>query len=168
MSIDVRVECEAFLPSAKRFLAWADQAAADADAPPLRELHALLGDLQVAASRLPTEVGERHLTVEDAPTCDHQTAWKLVQRIFRNSTVNAYCVVFDALDAADRKAVMTRLEDDVADIYADVLDGILLYELGRFGDALWAWQFTYWSHWGRHLAHAQAAVYSALALGGPI
>lgn len=168
MGVDVRVECENFLPSAKRFVTWAQSAAAGTAAPSLRELHGLLAELQAAACRLPSDVGEQNLTTEDGPRADQKDAALLAKRICEKLPVNAYCVVFDAINAQDREPVVETLDNDISDIYADLRDGILRYEAGRYGDALWEWQFSYWSHWGRHLTHAQTAVYSCLAFGSPV
>jgi Domain of unknown function (DUF5063) len=144
------------------------RAAADPAAPSLRELHELLAELQAAASRLPSDIGEQNITTESRQRADHKDAERLAEWVCQKLPVNAYCVVFDAIDALDRTAIMETLENDIGDIYADLLDGIRQYEAGRHGDALWAWRFSYWSHWGRHLTHAQTAVYSALALGDAI
>lgn len=80
------------------------------------------------------------------------------------STAFAYSVVFDALDKDDRSSIMTTIADDIGDIYADLMDGLMLHA-GRHGDAIWSWQFSYWQHWGRYAVHAQSAIYSYLAGG---
>ena len=141
------------------------RAAESSGRPSLRELHSLLAELQVAASRLPSDIGEKNLTGEDGPSSDRREAWRLAELVCKQLPTNAYCGVFDAVDSQDREAIMMTLDDDLGDIYADLLDGILRYEAGRYGDALWEWHFSYWNHWGRHLTHAQTALYSSLAFG---
>ena len=48
----------------------------------------------------------------------------------------------------------------LADIYRDVHEGLVLWEMARPEQAVWEWRFGYWSHWGAHLVEALSAIYS--------
>lgn len=78
---------------------------------------------------------------------------------------NEYCFVFNPLDESDREAILTTIEDDISGIYEDLKEGVALCDAGRYSDAIWEWRFAYYSHWGRHVAHAQAAIWQFLADG---
>ncbi|MGD0967843.1 MAG: DUF5063 domain-containing protein [Candidatus Aquilonibacter sp.] len=163
--VEVKGVCDQFLPSARGFVDWVQRNASGASKPTVRELYLLLADLQMAASRLPSDIGEENLSGEDGPTAGRRDAWEMAKRICADLPFNEYSIVLNPVGPDDREAVLKNLDDDVGDIYADLLDGILLYEKGQFGDALWEWQFSYWTHWGSHLVQAQAAVHSYLADG---
>jgi Domain of unknown function (DUF5063) len=74
--------------------------------------------------------------------------------------------VFDALDTNDRVAIMKNLDNDLGDIYLDVKRALALKERLPLAEAIWQWRFDYYNHWGRHLVHAQTAIYSYLAESG--
>lgn len=54
---------------------------------------------------------------------------------------------------------------DLADIYADVMDGLGAGKECRYPGAIWQWRFPYWMHRGRHAVHMQTRVYADLADG---
>ncbi|GGZ86231.1 DUF5063 domain-containing protein [Streptomyces echinoruber] len=61
--------------------------------------------------------------------------------------VDVYSEVFDPYEP--RKApVPARLSDDLADVVADLRHGMAHYRAGRVTEALWWWQFSYFSNWG--------------------
>ena len=54
------------------------------------------------------------------------------------------------------------LWDDLADIYRDLHDGLVLWRMGTTEsqiEASWKWRFGYESHWGYHLARAMQSVH---------
>jgi len=56
------------------------------------------------------------------------------------------------------------LDDDLADIYRALHDGLALWELAcpdAQAQAAWAWRFGYEAHWGYHLFRAMTTVYEA-------
>jgi hypothetical protein len=158
----MKSEADAFAVLARRFASWLDRAAGGSC--DISELHAVLAELQAAAVRLPGRFQEDELSV-DNPDVDHQVARSKAEVVAKMLPFNAYSTVFDALNETDRGSIMTTIEDDLGDIYADLMDGLAPYDAGRFTDAVWQWRFLYWAHWGRHAAHAQTAIYAYLADG---
>jgi hypothetical protein len=53
----------------------------------------------------------------------------------------------------------------VTHIYHDLRVGLVLLEKGQIENASWHWHFTYYVHWGRHLSHAQSAIWEYLSQG---
>lgn len=158
----MKAEADAFGKIARRFVDWLDRAATGSAAP--AELHEILGALQAAAARLPDRFQEEQLS-EDSPEVDHKEAHQKARLAARKLPFNAYSTVFDALNESAPTSIMTTIEDDLGDICADLMKGLLPYDEGRFSEAVWQWRFLYWAHWGRHAVHAQSAVYSYLADG---
>ncbi|MEE1756774.1 DUF5063 domain-containing protein [Streptomyces sp. SP18CS02] len=61
--------------------------------------------------------------------------------------VDVFSEVFDPYEP--RKApVPCRISDNLADIVMDLRHGLAHYRAGRTTEALWWWQFSYFSNWG--------------------
>ncbi|MFV2117785.1 DUF5063 domain-containing protein [Streptomyces sp. Act-28] len=61
--------------------------------------------------------------------------------------VDVFSEVFDPYEP--RKApVPCRISDSLADIVIDLRHGLAHYRAGRTTEALWWWQFSYFSNWG--------------------
>ncbi|QGZ49688.1 DUF5063 domain-containing protein [Streptomyces sp. QHH-9511] len=61
--------------------------------------------------------------------------------------VDVFSEVFDPYEP--RKApVPCRISDNLADIITDLRHGLAHYRAGRTTEALWWWQFSYFSNWG--------------------
>jgi hypothetical protein len=61
--------------------------------------------------------------------------------------VDVFSEVFDPYEP--RKApVAFRISDNLADIITDLRHGLAHYRAGRTTEALWWWQFSYFSNWG--------------------
>jgi|HubBroStandDraft_6_1064221.scaffolds.fasta_scaffold203746_3 hypothetical protein len=152
----------AFASQAERYVRWLDRVVTDEAVVHMRELHELLGLLQVAAARIsagpPGNEPDREIDFKRISTA--QLRSKL--------PVDAYSVVFDPfeydpLEQDPPKPVMATIADDLADIYADLMKGLVLR--GQHQNALWHWHFSYYTHWGRHLSHAQSAIWQYLSEG---
>ena len=75
--------------------------------------------------------------------------------------VDVYSEVFDPYEP--RKApVPARLSDDLADVITDLRHGMAHYRAGRVTEALWWWQFSYFSNWGSTASAALRALQSVL------
>jgi hypothetical protein len=70
-------------------------------------------------------------------------------------------------DAGD--AVFIPLADDLADIWADLKQGLLALDAGAPPeDVTWEWRLLFYAHWGRHATVALRALHARLAeRGGP-
>ncbi|MFP3988895.1 DUF5063 domain-containing protein [Streptomyces sp. E11-3] len=76
--------------------------------------------------------------------------------------VDVYSEVFDPYEP--RKApVACRISDDLADVIADLRHGMAHYRAGRTTEALWWWQFSYFSNWGSTASAALRALQSLVA-----
>ncbi|MGW1890530.1 DUF5063 domain-containing protein [Streptomyces sp. NPDC002004] len=76
--------------------------------------------------------------------------------------VDVYSEVFDPYEP--RKApVPCRISDDLADVVADLRHGMAHYGAGRTVEALWWWQFSYFSNWGSTASAALRALQSLVA-----
>jgi hypothetical protein len=95
-----------------------------------------------------------------------RAAWSLAAAVVSKLPLNAYSTVFDALNAADRASIMKNLGDDLGDIYLDLQRALALSKTAPLVEVIWEWRFSYYTHWGRHLVHAQTATYSYLADSG--
>ncbi|MEU6535762.1 DUF5063 domain-containing protein [Streptomyces sp. NPDC047000] len=76
--------------------------------------------------------------------------------------IDVYSEVFDPYEP--RKApVPARISDDLADVVADLRHGMAHYRAGRVTEALWWWQFSYFSNWGSTASATLRALHSLLA-----
>ncbi|MCF3119342.1 MULTISPECIES: DUF5063 domain-containing protein [Streptomyces] len=76
--------------------------------------------------------------------------------------IDVYSEVFDPYEP--RKApVAHRISDDFADVVADLAHGLAHYRAGRTVEALWWWQFSYFSNWGSTASAALRALQSLVA-----
>lgn len=165
----------AFRVAAADYMRWMDRAATE-DAPiaNLRELHRILGTLQAATADLPPvrldgepQSGSNAEAMESGGDLEEaRAAWQLAATVASKLPLDAYCAVFDGLDAGDRVAIMKNLGEDLGDIYLDLQRAVTLFETAPLNEAIWKWRFDYYNHWGRHLVHAQTAIYSYLAGSG--
>lgn len=70
---------------------------------------------------------------------------------FSNLPVNGYWDVFDPLLEAEKEPVWNSLADDLADIYQDIKEDLVLFDAGQVEEAVWQWRFHFLIHWGKHL-----------------
>ncbi|MGD6753026.1 DUF5063 domain-containing protein [Streptomyces sp. BH105] len=76
--------------------------------------------------------------------------------------VDVYSEVFDPYEP--RKApVAARISDDLADVVSDLRHGMAHYRAGRITEALWWWQFSYFSNWGSTASATLRALQSLVA-----
>ena len=177
MSLDFAAEsAQRFAPLARRFCAWVELRAkmpvGDAD---LHDLHAIVAELQAAAARIPNagSWGGKDDAVEEAAEAaapddvELRRARDLAAALAEQLPVREYIKLLDPFGGAGSENVVGfTIDDDLGDIYHDLREGIALYELGKPGDAVWQWWFSYWTHWGRHATGLQTALWSHLAEGG--
>jgi hypothetical protein len=76
--------------------------------------------------------------------------------------VDVFSEVFDPYEP--RKApVPSRISDSLADIVLDLRHGLAHYRAGRTTEALWWWQFSYFSNWGPTASATLRALQSLVA-----
>jgi hypothetical protein len=73
-----------------------------------------------------------------------------------------YRQVFDP--TRDDEAIFGTLADDIADIYRDLKEGLILFEARETPpeDIVWSWRFSFYSHWGKHAMDALLAIHFRL------
>ncbi|MET9421066.1 MULTISPECIES: DUF5063 domain-containing protein [unclassified Streptomyces] len=76
--------------------------------------------------------------------------------------VDVFSEVFDPYEP--RKApVPSRISDSLAAIVMDLRHGLVHYRAGRTSEALWWWQFSYFSNWGPTASATLRALQSLVA-----
>ncbi|MYQ45608.1 DUF5063 domain-containing protein [Streptomyces sp. SID4985] len=75
--------------------------------------------------------------------------------------VDVYSEVFDPY-APSKAPVPARISDDIADLITDLRHGMAHYRAGRTTEALWWWQFSYFSNWGPTASAVLRALQSVL------
>jgi Domain of unknown function (DUF5063) len=147
-----------FLNAASEYIAWVEERR-EATRDDLSTLHAMLARLQAGALQLPpappdddsSDPPKGGLTYTEAR--EHLASLRL----------DTYFVVFNSLERDGASPLHGSLHDDLADIYGDLQDGLRYARADRLANAVWCWRFGYFSHWGRHLVHAQTAIWQYLA-----
>jgi hypothetical protein len=153
-----------FASNAELYVRWYDQVVSDEANVSLRELHEILGLLQAAAARL------TGLAPGDEADIDFKKNRDSVDILKMKLPVDAYAVVFDPLEYDPTEInppipVMATISDDLSDIYHDLMEGLGMFRGGQVENALWHWHFMYYAHWGRHVSHAQSAIWQYLSEG---
>ena len=140
-----------FADLAYEYCSWAENLADPSD-DDLKRAHRLLCELQLNALSLPdldSEDTNDQLTKED---------WMDVRTRFQKFNIDQYWKVFDVF-ADSEGPVLCTISDDLADIYRDLKEGLILFDRGKVNEAVWEWRFNYFIHWGRHLTGAQSAIH---------
>jgi uncharacterized protein DUF5063 len=75
---------------------------------------------------------------------------------------NLYWQVWDP--TKDNEAIHGSLADDIADIYRDVKEGLVLREAQQAlpEDNIWEWRLGFYSHWGKHAIDAMRTIHFLL------
>jgi hypothetical protein len=85
---------------------------------------------------------------------------KMAELIDKLKERDPYAHVFDPYE--DKEVCMTSLSDDLADIYSDIKEPLILYdknEKGNQQDAIWQWRFNIHGHCGDHIVSALTALH---------
>lgn len=159
----VRQTSKTFMTVAEAYICYIDEVASGG-AVDVGELHRLLSRLQIAGADLPP-VSDNDLddAADELKSTGFERAQRMRKALAKCLPIATYALVFNPLDEDARECILTTLDDDLADIYADLVDGIAFDAAGYYGDAVWHWRFLYYNHWGRHIVHAQSAVWQYLA-----
>jgi hypothetical protein len=76
--------------------------------------------------------------------------------------VDVYSEVFDPYEPRTAP-VPARISDDLTDVITDLRHGMAHYRAGRTTEALWWWQFSYFSNWGSTASATLRALQSVVA-----
>jgi hypothetical protein len=142
----------AFADHVRRYCAFIERAASVPLESRVRAARAHLAELVRAACDLP--IGDVDDADVDAEVHDPPGWPGMGER-------EIYWEVFDPYDFASIASVAGSLTDDLLDVYRDLRRGLLSYEAGRVGAAVWEWRFLFEHHWGEHAVDALRALHWA-------
>ncbi len=102
-----------------------------------------------------------------------ETDWTVVHDAFKKKfgSANDYLEVFDERMNESEGPVISSLAENMADIYQDLKNFILLYQTGTMevmNDALWECRMNFESYWGQKLVNALRAIHKFICSGEAI
>jgi hypothetical protein len=136
----------------------------------LRILQRILPLLYIKASLLPQlnpyfeDGNEKFVTESD---------WMVIQETLRKKfgTADDYPEVFDEKSLETEGPVISTISENMADIYQDIKDFLLLYQTGTeevMNDALWECRMNFENFWGQKLVNAMRAIHKFIYSGEEI
>jgi hypothetical protein len=136
----------------------------------LRILQRILPLMYIKASLLPKlnpyfeDGNEKFVTESD---------WIGMHEILRNKfgTADDYLEVFDDKTNETDGPVVSSISENMADIYQDIKDFLLLYQTGTaevMNDALWECRMNFENFWGQKLVNAMRAIHKFIYSGEEI
>jgi hypothetical protein len=128
----------------------------------IRRAAHVLPRLYAAGSQLPlVDFDEDKLESDAVSREEHREITKSIDGKLGNAAT--YWDVFDPYEREE--PVANTLGDDLADIYRDLKNNLVLYRQGTrlaILSAVWEWRFGFAVHWGKHLTGAMRAVHQIL------
>jgi len=136
----------------------------------LRILQRILPLMYIKASLLPSldpffeDGNEKFVTESD---------WSLIHETLKNKfgTSDDYLEVFDERANETEGFVLSSISENMADIYQDIKDFLLLYQTGTaevMNDALWECRMNFENFWGQKLLNAMRAIHKFIYSGEEI
>jgi hypothetical protein len=120
-------------------------------------LHWLLARLQVAVIELPAVTSDEKSIADERDSKSHSNRLATLTARFDSIGIDRYRKILFPLD--DQSDPLDgSLADDLTGIYRDLASGLAYARDGKYSDAIWERRFSYFSHWGYHLAGAQAVL----------
>lgn len=162
-------DAERFAVIARKYCAIVDSAPGLEKSDLLARIYEVLPALIDAAVHLPdlsisddTEDEPDESPAQPPPTARMaDDEWQKLYRSLKEKLGDAdlYWMVFDAVK--NTEAISGSLADDIAGIYRDLREGIVLMEENRASphDVIWEWRFGFDSHWGEHAMSALKTIY---------
>lgn len=144
------LQCSRMASVARKYCALID---GDRDAGWIHHLAELLPRLHVAVTALaePSEDSYAGLVYDDEKRCDMFLC--LSNDLQMDSLLSAVCAEMP-VDSWQRQQMCERMADNLADMYFDLKQG-----LDQLPDApqraAEIWQYTFYTHWGKHLLDAE-------------
>ncbi len=136
----------------------------------LRILQRILPLMYIKASLLPQlnpyfEDGNEKFVTESDWIVMHETLRK------KFGTADDYLEVFDDKSNETEGPVISSISENMADIYQDIKDFLLLYQTGTaevMNDALWECRMNFENFWGQKLVNAMRAIHKFIYSGEEI
>ncbi len=144
-----------FAITARRYCDYAESSAVETSAyAEMQLVRTLLASLYFQALALPPVECD---PVESLLT--HEDYQQMFAR-FGRLPVGYYNTVFDPLQVDPVDCTLGDLADDLADVWRDVKEGLLLFEAGRRDAAGASWEESFEIHWGYHAVKALGVIHS--------
>lgn len=147
-----------FAVEAARFRDWA-RAGSDSGELAVRQALIRIGALYFAALQLPPEWSDELADAPDTESISGDERRAVYERAAARLPFTDYARVFDPFVLPPEEPVVGSIGDDVADIYGDIVSGLVEYEAGQTARAIWYWGFQLRSHRGRHATDAIYALH---------
>lgn len=170
---DIGKAADRFSAVAHRFCAVVDSAAGFEKKELLSQFYPILPKLIDEAIHLPdVELSDSDEQIEKKTsgasrrmaTRQSQQEWGQLYNLLKErlGDWDLYWQVFDPTE--DSEAIYGSLADDLADIYRDVKEGIVLRETGEVPveNIVWTWRLTFGFHWGKHAMDALRTIHFRL------
>ncbi len=159
-----------FVAVANEFCKYAERASGLKGDELLKILQRILPLMYIKASLLPSldpffEDGNEKFVTE--------SEWISVNDTLREKfgTANDYLEVFDDKISDTEGPVLSSISENIADIYQDIKDFLLLYQTGTgevMNDAIWECRMNFENFWGQKLVNAMRAIHKFLYSGEEI
>lgn len=159
-----------FVAVANEFCKYAEHASALKGDEILRIMQRILPLMYLKASLLPElkpffeDGNEKFVTESD---------WTAIREIFREKfgTADDYLEVFDEKIKESDDHVLSSISENMADIYQDIKDFLLLYQTGTnevMNDAVWECRMNFENFWGQKLTNSMRAIHKFIYSGEEI
>jgi len=136
----------------------------------LKILQRILPFMYIKASLLPVlqpyfeDGNEKFITEEQ---------WEQINSLLSKKfgTADDYLEIFDIRAADAEGAIVVSIAENMADIYQDIKDFLLLYQTGShevMNDAIWECKLNFETHWGQKLVNSLRAIHSFIYSGEEI
>ena len=136
----------------------------------LRILQRILPLMYIKASLLPAlepffeDGNEKFVTESD---------WTVIHESLKNKfgTADDYLEVFDEKTNETEGPVISSISENMADIYQDIKDFLLLYQTGTaevMNDAIWECRMNFENFWGQKLVNSMRAIHKFIYSGEEI
>jgi hypothetical protein len=102
-----------------------------------------------------------------------ESDWNNINEIFKEKfgTANDYLEVFDERISNTEGSLAASISEDMADIYQDMKDFLLLYQTGTgevINDAVWECRMNFENFWGQKLVNSMRAIHKFIYSGEEI
>jgi len=159
-----------FVAVANEFCKYAEHAGELKGDELLKILQRILPLMYLKASLLPQldpffeDGNEKFITEND---------WLRIHENLRDKfgTADDYREVFDEKAKETEDAVVSSISENMADIYQDIKDFLLLYQTGTtevMNDAIWECRLNFENFWGQKLVNSMRAIHSFIYSGEEI
>jgi hypothetical protein len=159
-----------FVAVANEFCKYAEHASEIKGEEMLRIMQRILPLMYLKASLLPKlepffeDGNEKFVTEAD---------WNAINEIFTEKfgSANDYLEVFDEKINDSEGPVVSSISEDMADMYQDMKDFLLLYQTGTgevMNDAVWECRMNFENFWGQKLVNSMRAIHKFIYSGEEI